>query len=738
MREIFNFNTGWYFSRQNVCAEAVLSFGTRVDLPHTWNAQDGQDGGNDYYRGTCWYAKKLVTPRLGGRQLWVEFEGAAMTAEVFLNGVKLCRHEGGYSTFRANLTPNLKPEGKENLLCVSVDNGKNDSVYPQKADFTFYGGLYRNVNLITVPETHFVLDHFGAPGIRVTPKLREDLKTADVTLEAFVTGGTTVTFTAAGQKVTAPVADGKATAVITISDVHLWNGAEDPFLYTAEAVLDSGDTVSTRFGCRTIGFDAQKGFWLNGKNVRLCGAARHQDRQGLGNALTRQEHEEDIALLMEMGANTVRLAHYQHDQVFYDLCDEKGLIVWAEIPYISEHLPGGNENTVSQMTELIEQNYNHPSIVCWGLSNEITASGTNEELKANHRILNDLCHTLDATRPTTMAHVFMLDPDDPFVQLPDIRSYNLYYGWYVGELEQNDAWFDSYHAKHPDSVIGLSEFGADANPAYQNGKPEKGDWSEPYQAIYHEHMLKMWSERPYIWAMHCWNMFDFGADGRDEGGKPGQNQKGLVTFDRKTKKDAFYIYKAYLSKEPFVHVCGRRYVDRTENETEIKVYSNQPTVALLVDGKPFASQTGDKIFRFRVPITAEHRIAAVSGDLMDSITIRHAQKPNESYCKPGTSVTNWFDREDEIVKEGFFSIKDSMGSVKANPEAAAVLDKLMAPLQARIVEAYGDVAKNVQLPPEVQAMMDRMSVEASLKQMGQLVTSGFVHELNGALNRVRK
>lgn len=738
MRDIFNFNTGWYFSRQNVCAEAVLSFGTRVDLPHTWNAQDGQDGGNDYYRGTCWYAKKLVTPRLGGRQLWIEFEGAAMTAEVFLNGVKLCRHEGGYSTFRANLTPNLKPEGKENLLCVSVDNGKNDSVYPQKADFTFYGGLYRNVNLITVPETHFVLDHFGAPGIRVTPKLREDLKTADVTLEAFVTGGTTVTFTAAGQKVTAPVADGKATSVITISDVHLWNGVEDPFLYTAEAVLDSGDTVSTRFGCRTIGFDAQKGFWLNGKNVRLCGAARHQDRQGLGNALTRQEHEEDIALLMEMGANTVRLAHYQHDQVFYDLCDEKGLIVWAEIPYISEHLPGGNENTVSQMTELIEQNYNHPSIVCWGLSNEITASGTNEELKANHRILNDLCHTLDATRPTTMAHVFMLDPDDPFVQLPDIRSYNLYYGWYVGELEQNDAWFDSYHAKHPDSVIGLSEFGADANPAYQNGKPEKGDWSEPYQAIYHEHMLKMWSERPYIWAMHCWNMFDFGADGRDEGGKPGQNQKGLVTFDRKTKKDAFYIYKAYLSKEPFVHVCGRRYVDRTENETEIKVYSNQPTVALLVDGKPFASQTGDKIFRFRVPITAEHRIAAVSGDLMDSITIRHAQKPNESYCKPGTSVTNWFDREDEIVKEGFFSIKDSMGSVKANPEAAAVLNKLMAPLQAKIVEAYGDVAKNVQLPPEVQAMMDRMSVEASLKQMGQLVTSGFVHELNGALNRVRK
>lgn len=251
-------------------------------------------------------------------------------------------------------------------------------------------------------------------------------------------------------------------------------------------------------------------------------------------------------------------------------------------------------------------------------------------------------------------------------------------------------------------------------------------------------MLKMWQERPYIWAMHCWNMFDFGADGRDEGGKPGQNQKGLVTFDRKIKKDAFFLYKAYLSKEPFVHLCGSRYVDRVEKETEIKVYTNQPEVTLLVDGKPFASQAGDKVFKFNVPITGEHRVEAVSGDLRDCMTIRHVETPNERYRKPGTAVTNWFDREDEIVKEGFFSIKDSMGSVKASPEAAAVLNRLVAPLQAKITEAYGDVAKNVQLPPEMLAMMDRMSVEATLKQMGQLVTPAFVHELNSALNRVRK
>ncbi len=740
MRNVICIDNGWFFIRQDSSGEAALSLGEAVMLPHTWNAKDGQDGGNDYYRGKCWYAKKLTTPKLvDGEQLWIEFKGVAMTAEVFLNGKKLIRHEGGYSTFRANLTPALKSVGAENLLTVSVDNGKNRTVYPQKADFTFYGGIYRDVNLITVPANHFALDHFGDTGLQVIPKLSDDLKTAEVRMEALISGGREVVFTVDGQQATAPVEDGKASAVITIENVHLWNGKEDPFLYTARAVLDGNDEVSARFGCRTIALDSEKGFYLNGKNLRLCGAARHQDRQGLGSALTKQEHEEDIALMLEMGANTVRLAHYQHDQYFYDLCDEKGLIVWAEIPYITEHMPEARENTLSQMRELVLQNYNHPSIICWGLSNEITATGgVSDDLVENHKLLNELCHKLDSTRPTTMANVFMLDHNEPFVQLPDIRSYNLYYGWYVGDWDQNDAWFDSYHAAHPDSVIGLSEYGADANPAYQNGNPEKGDWSEPYQAAYHEHMLKMWSERPYIWAMHCWNMFDFGADGRDEGGKPGQNQKGLVTFDRKTKKDAFYVYKAYLSKEPFVHICGRRYTDRAEKETEVKVYSNQGKVSLLVDGKPFAAQAGDKIFRFTVPITGEHRIQAVSGDCVDAIVIRKVEKPNESYRKPGTTVTNWFDREDEIVKEGFFSIKDSMGAVKACPEAEAALNNLLGPLQVKAAEAYGDVAKNVQLPPDIVAMMEKMSVEATLKQLGPLATPEFVHKLNAALNRVKK
>ena len=264
-----------------------------------------------------------------------------------------------------------------------------------------------------------------------------------------------------------------------------------------------------------------------------------------------------------------------------------------------------------------------------------------------------------------------------------------------GNWKPTNSFFDAFHAAHPDRVIGFSEYGADANPAYQNPHPSRGDWSEGYQALYHEHMLKLWLERPYIWAMHAWNMFDFAADGREEGGKPGQNQKGLVTFDHRTKKDAFYIYKAYLSKEPFVHLCGRRYIDRPEATTEVKVYSNQPAVTLLVDGQEFAMQTGDKIFRFQVPITGEHTIEARSGELTDTMTIRKVDKPNPAYQAAGGEVVNWFDRPDEVMREGYYSILDTMEQIKKSPAGAALLAKMM----ENVHKSYGDVAKSVTMPP---------------------------------------
>ncbi len=808
MRQKITFNENWTFTKPGEAPQAV-------DLPHTWNAADGTDGGNDYYRGTCTYKKSFAAPQhTTEEEVWLEFEGAAMTAVISLNGQELGRHEGGYSTFRVNLTPTLAGENgiKEfNELVVTVDNSANDHVYPQKADFTFYGGLYRDVHLVVVPKSHLALGMEGTCGLKITPKVSEDLTSAEVLLEAFCENtpdGTPVRFgiaEPAGVAADVPVeaiteaAEGKgraevqvaaemeaaaertagvavgivengyAKAVITLTAVHLWDGTADPYLYHAEASLpdeNGGDAVTAAFGCRQIAFRPDTGFWLNGRNVRLVGTARHQDCEGLGNALTAAQHEEDIRLILEMGANTVRLAHYQHAQYFYDLCDRYGLVVWAEIPYITQHLPNGKANTLSQMTELVKQNYNHPSIICWGLSNEITASGgVSEDMVENHKALNDLCHELDATRPTTMAHVFMLDPNDPFVQLPDICSYNLYYGWYLGELGQNDEFFDTFHSSHPDRVIGLSEYGADANPAYQSGKPERGDWSESYQAEYHEHMLQMWAERPYIWAMHVWNGFDFGADGREEGGKPGQNQKGLVTFDRKLKKDAYYIYKAYLSQDPFVHLCGRRYVNRTEEQTEIKVYSNQKKITLLVDGEVFGQQEGDKIFRFRVPITGTHRIeavcergldtkesnaqnveeAAAGADSLgktrdaladachDTMTITKVEKPDAGYRAAG-QVENWFDKPEELVKEGYYSIMDSMTELQQNPKAAALLARIM----EKAKSSYGDVARNIEMPEAVQRQMAKMPLQALLKQAGKAVTPAMVQQLNAALNQIKK
>lgn len=735
MRSKVSFCEDWRFIRSDVgVQQAEHPAAEPITLPHTWNAQDGTDGGNDYYRGRCWYTKRFRMPQhQPDEELWLEFEGAAMTAQVWLNGELLCTHEGGYATFRVPLTGRLLDE---NVLAVAVDNSRNDRIYPQKADFTFYGGIYRPVWLLTVPKAHFDLTD-GSSGLFVSAQMQG--QDALVSMEAHTQNaadGTEVVFSISGVgEQHAQVHAGQAAVQLLIPNAHLWDGKHDPYQYEATAILAGGDQVSTRFGCRSFAFDAQQGFLLNGRRYPLCGAARHQDRQGVGIAIMPDMMAEDMDIMLEMGANTIRLAHYQHAQAFYDLCDEKGMVVWVEIPYITQHMPNGRENTLRQMQELITQCRNHPSIVCWGLSNEITAAGgVNDDLMENHRLLNELCHRLDPSRPTVMAHAFMLDHHHDLVRLPDIRSYNLYYGWYLGELEDNDAWFDAYHADHPNEVIGLSEYGADANPAYQSANPERGDWTESYQAVYHEHMLRMWQERPYIWAMHCWNMFDFGADGRDEGGKPGQNQKGLVTFDRKLRKDAFYIYKAYLSDEPFVHICGRRYVNRAEAETEIKVYTNQPSVMLLMDGVPIAEQAADKIVRFRVPLTGQHVIEAVAGDCRDQITICKVDKPDPTYCMAGREVVNWFDKPEELIREGYYSILDTMADLKKNPESA----KLLAEIMAKARGSYGDVAKNVTMPEAAQRKMDQMPLQKLLKQAGKAITPDVIKELNHALNQIPK
>ena len=735
----------WMFVKEAENAEdAASKKGTAISLPHTWNAVDGQDGGNDYHRGTCWYVTKFQKPELeAGSQIYVEFLGASVIADVYLNGEAVAHHEGGYSTFRVNLTDKLQ---EENVLAVALNNADNNYVYPQKADFTFYGGLYRMVNLIVVPESHFELDYAGGNGIAVTPTVECDENRvptgkASVKVETWVTGNAdSVVITITGEdseSKTVAVVDEHAEATFELEHVHLWDGVDDPYLYYAKAELSSGDVTETTFGCRSFYTDPEKGFVLNGRVYPLRGVSRHQDRTGAGNALSYEMHKEDMEIIKEIGANTIRLAHYQHAQEFYDLCDEYGMVIWAEIPYITMHMPNGRANTLSQMEELVVQNYNHPSIVCWGLSNEITAATpVDEDLLENHRLLNDLCHKLDKTRFTTMANVFMQETDSPLLEIPDVNSYNLYFGWYLGELEQNDEFFDEYHAKYPDRCIGFSESGADANPQYQSTAPTHGDYSETYQTVYHEHMLKMIEERPYLWATHVWNMFDFAADGRDEGGKHGVNQKGLVTMDRKLKKDAFYLYKAYWNKEDaFVHICGRRYVDRKEDTTEVKVYSNQTTVSLYVDGTLLETQEGNRIFRFAVPMTGEHEIVAKAGAEEDSIHIRKVEEANPDYVMGEIKdVINWFD--DEPYKSDCYSIKDKMSEIQASPKAGAILAELMA--QAPGAESRGDVAESVKDNPNLVRMMGRMTLESMLGHMKDSITEEQVKGLNRMLQQIKK
>lgn len=560
-----------------------------------------------------------------------------------LNGSPVCNHDGGYSTFRANITELLRDE---NELTVEVDNSKNDRVYPQKADFTFYGGIYRDVSLMVVSKNHFALDYFGGPGIRITPTVQGADASVQVTTWHDGEGEVSIELLdAAGNT----VATGKGPDItLTIFNAHLWNGVKDPYLYSCKARLVVNGTVedetTTRFGVRSFKVDPKKGFFLNGKSYPLHGVSRHQDRKGLGNAITREMHDEDMALIKEIGANTIRLAHYQHDQYFYDLCDEVGMVVWAEIPYISEHMPNGRENTISQMKELIIQNYNHPCIVCWGVSNEITISTKDKkDMLDNHRQLNDLCHEMDKTRLTTLACYAMCGPFNRSAHITDMVSWNLYLGWYVPGFILNDLWMGFFHLCFPNRPFGYSEYGAEGMPNLHSTHPHRGDHTEEYQAKYHEYMLRCFKRHPWMWATHVWNMFDFAADARDQGGEPGMNHKGLVTFDRKTKKDSFYLYKAWWSDEAFVHICSKRFVERTGSTATVKVYSNQSTVALYVNGNKVGEQTGEHVFTFKVPLNGELHIQAVAGDRTDESVIRHVDTPNPEYKlhKTKSKSANW-------------------------------------------------------------------------------------------------
>ena len=747
MRKIININDNWSFIKNSAQAPTVLpDAAENVNLPHTWNAADGTDGGNDYFRGSCCYARRLNLSDLPkADRYYLEINGANSSADVYMNGKRLAHHDGGYSTWRVEITNTLR---EENIIAVIVDNSANETVYPQTADFTFYGGLYRDVNIIAVPDTHFQLDYFGGNGIKVTPVMQEN--NANISLEIYITdlkNGDKVLYNimdAKGDLVAATESE-QLFADFTIEQPHLWDGVNDPYLYTATATIIRGgeplDSVSTRFGCRSFEIDPKRGFILNGREYPLRGVSRHQDRAGFGNALTPEHHRQDMDLICEVGANTIRLAHYQHDRYFYDLCDERGMIVWAEIPYISRHMPTGNENTVSQLKELIIQNYNHPSIVVWGISNEITMDGAKDpDMIANHRRLNDMVHEMDKTRLTTMACITMCEIDEEIVHITDVVSYNHYFGWYGGGTDDNGVWFDKFHEKYPDRAIGCSEYGCEALN-WHTSNPKQGDYTEEYQAHYHEELIKQLFSRKYIWATHVWNMFDFGADARAEGGENGQNHKGLVTFDRKYKKDAFYAYKAWLSSEPFVHICGKRYIDRVEEVTKVTVYSNLPTVELFANGKSLGKKTVDNhFFYFDVPNVGKTSLKAVAGECTDESVINKVDEMNPDYIlREQGAVLNWFDIT-EI--DGCFSLNDTIGEIKQTARGKLWFAELLMTLAKKQSGGNSGGGANISdMGGDMMKMLEGLTVLRLTSMLGMQNISFTKEELldmNRKLNKICK
>lgn len=754
MRNVINLNQDWRFVQEDAGLPKELPSGwLRINLPHTWNAVDGHDGNGGYDRGKYWYAKSFPTPEqpLAGGRVYVEILAAGQQATVYVNGSEVIYHEGGYSIFRADITDLCKKD-EDNLLVVACSNENKSSVYPQAADFTFYGGLYRGVNLISVPEVHFDLDYYGGPGLKVTPKPCES-GGATFEIESWIANGDenfTVMYSiqdAEGKEVGSavrPVDDTKVT--VYVPDVKLWE-IDSPYLYTVTATLqrrnEAYDEVSARVGVRSFSCDPDKGFIINGVETPLRGVSRHQDQLYKGTALTKEDHYEDARLIKELGANTIRLAHYQHSQDFYDACDEMGFVIWAEIPFISvmNPDPAAHQNCISQMKELIIQNYNHPCICFWGVSNEILIGGISEQLVENHKELNALCKELDPTRLTTIAHVSMTPVESPMHNITDVESYNHYFGWYGGKMEDNGPWLDNFHKTHPEICLGMSEYGCEGIITYHGPNPACKDYSEEYQALYHEHLAKVFDERPWIWSSHIWNMFDFGCAARDEGGVAGRNNKGLVTMDRKTKKDSYYVYQAYWSKEPMVHLCGRRYAQRAGDTTEIRVYSNQPKVALYLNGELAEEKSADKVFVFSVALKeGQNIVVACAGDKKDSMTLEKVEKEPSIYVLPEVNeraegVANWFKLAGDLdleapmeFPEGKYSIKDTAEEIAKCPEALEI-----------VTEAI-KITMNMKLAPGegMWDMMKSMSLEQAMEMAGSLAPEGFVESLNAKLTKIDK
>lgn len=747
MKKNIPFNENWLFSK----GDGVMS---GVTLPHTFNAADGQSG-SVMWRGACRYEKKytLTTDDLT-HPLFLEIGAAALVSRVFVNGHPAAESRCPFSMYRVPL--NAWSHEGENTLVIETDNSECKNVYPRMADFSFYGGLYRSVRLIMCDTVHFDCMDKSRDGVFVsTSRKSGDIWEVKVT-GSVVNEGETLTGTVCallegqGQAQSASAAltlKGITEFELTleISDPHLWQGTADPYLYTVTVQVLSGDDIlderRIETGFREIKITPDQGLFLNGKRVKLRGVARHQDFGGVGNALTKKEMDTDMALIKELGANSVRLSHYQHDDYFYTLCDREGILVWAEVPFISAMFPEEEamENIEAQMEYLIKQCRNHTSIYCWGIQNEITIAGESDEVYANVGRLEKFTKALDPTRYTAEANIYSVDNKSPLNRLTDIVGYNLYYGWYYKDIEDLQVRLDQFHADCPDIPLLVTEYGVDTNPQLHSYEPSVKDYTEEYQLLFCDNALRAFEGRDFFVGSYVWNMADFGSASRSEGGKEGQNQKGLITIDRKLKKDAFYLYKAYWSRERFVKLASSRFVNRHKEENDIIVLSNAEKLALYVNGalvkesaqiQPMTRFEAVRLLQGENEITV--RAVDAEGRVHeDSMTLRLTEEPDASYVLPktaGSRVTNWFEGIDlsdatEIeLDDTCYSTRDKVGVLLKNEQARAVLEKY-----------FGKMLEDPRA-----SMIENMTIDAMSKLSNLGMPKGMTAVLNRALNVIKK
>jgi beta-galactosidase len=617
-------NSGWRFMQgdDSDASKSDYTEGTNwqsVTIPHNWGWQEAM-AGRPYYRGPGWYRCNFTLGQqnntAGPRRYFLRFEAASTVADVYLNGKHLGQHRGGFGAFCFEVTSQISSTGA-NVLAVRVSNAADQDVAPLSGDFSIYGGLYRPVHLLTTDTICFTPTDHASPGVAwyqtsVTPEKAVIDIVAQISNPTRSTNLSTLTarvLDADGHTVatesrpetliarqTAPF-----TLRLTVPNPHLWNGRKDPYLYQAVVELDSADgvdLVTQPLGLRFERVDPDKGFFLNGQPYHLHGVDKHQDREGKGWAVSEADLDEDLSLIKEMGCTVVRCAHYQHSDYWYSLCDKAGILVWAEIPQVDRiaTTPEFAETSRNQLLDLIRQNVNHPSIFAWSLFNELRDGSPDP-----HRLLQDLkvvANGEDPTRPTIAATCTANLPQ--MNKIPDLLGWNIYPGWYGGWGSVHDfgPFLDAHRYDSRSGGYCVSEYGAGANIHQHEQNPAQpqagGQWHpEEWQDIVHEEAWRQMKTRPFIWGTFVWNMFDFAVSSRHEGGVAGRNDKGLVTYDRQTKKDAFYFYKANWSDEPVLYLTSRRFTERTNPVTDVKIYSNATDAELLVNGASQGTRSND-------------------------------------------------------------------------------------------------------------------------------------------------